>query len=118
MKIFHNTRCTKSRCALDLLNSKGIKFEIVDYLNGDLTENLLLEIIKKTGKKPLELIRTKEPIFKEKYAGKKLSDAQCIKAILKYPVLLERPIIIDRKFASVVRSEEEIQNLEDFLSKK
>lgn len=108
IQILHNNRCGKSRCALDILEKSNNKFEIISYLNGELTKELLLEIIEKTGKKPLELIRTKEAIFKEKYEGKKLTDAQCIKAILENPILLERPIVIADKKASIVRNEAEI----------
>lgn len=118
IKILHNTRCTKSRCAFDILQKSKKAFEVIHYLNGELTEEILLEISNKTGKKLKDLIRTKEPVFKENYEGKKLTEKQWIKAILKYPVLLERPIVIGEEFASTVRSEEELERFSNFLKKQ
>jgi len=106
MKYFHNPRCSKSRQGLELLKENGVHPEIVFYLETPPTEIELKAIIKKLGIKPLALIRKTEKIFKENYKGKTLSDKEWIQAMVLYPKLIERPILIDKKRASIGRPPE------------
>jgi len=94
IKIYHNTRCKKSRAGLQYLQKKTSDFEIVEYLKNELSVAELTEIFKKLGKKPGEMIRKQEKIFKENYKGKTFSDAEWIKIIAANPKLLNRPIIV------------------------
>ncbi|MFW5720841.1 MAG: arsenate reductase (glutaredoxin), partial [Bacteroidota bacterium] len=57
-KIYHNTRCKKSRSGLQYLQEKGIEPEIIEYLKGQpFTEKSLKEILKKLKLKPQDIIR-------------------------------------------------------------
>ncbi len=94
IKIYHNTRCKKSRAGLQYLESKTKDFEIVEYLKTGLNEDELKEIFKKLGKKPEEMIRKQEKVYKENYKGKTFSDDEWIKIIAENPKLLNRPIVI------------------------
>jgi arsenate reductase (glutaredoxin) len=94
IKIYHNTRCKKSRTGLQYLESKTKDFEIVEYLKTGLKEAELKEIFKKLGKKPEEMIRKQENIFKENYKGKIFNDSEWIKIISENLKLLQRPIIV------------------------
>ena len=85
MKIYHNPRCRKSRETLELIQDKGIDPEIVLYLNTPPNKTELKSILSKLGIKPIQLIRKGEPIYKEKFKGKELTDAQWIDAMLTYP---------------------------------
>src|SRR5690606_24501485 len=87
MKIYHNPRCAKSRAGLKYLEEKGYDLEIVKYMNDSLSENELKEVISKTGKKPMEFVRTQENEFKENYKDKELSDDEWIKALVENPKL-------------------------------
>lgn len=107
--IYYNPRCGKCRTAKSSLEENGYTCEIMEYLQTPPSKKELKDILKKMGKKPLDIIRTKEDIFKEKFAGKTLSDEQWIDAILKYPILLERPIVVKGNKAWIARSEEAIQ---------
>ena len=64
-KIYHNPKCSKSRETLELLRSKGIEPEVIEYLKKPLTELEVLELLKKLNSEPQTLVRTKEDIFKE-----------------------------------------------------
>ena len=49
IKIYHNSRCRKSRAGLQYLQEKGVDFEIVEYLKNGITEEELKDLqIKKT----------------------------------------------------------------------
>ena len=101
--IYHNPRCSKSREALALLQQRGIEPQIVEYLKTPPAENQLREVIKKLGVRPEVLMRKGEDVFKEQFADRKLSDEECIAAMLEHPVLIERPIVICGNRAVVAR---------------
>jgi arsenate reductase (glutaredoxin) len=111
MKIYHNNRCSKSRCALDFIEEHAADPEIVNYLEQPPTEDELKKLIVLLGIKAEELIRKKEPIFVEKYGNKKLTEVQCIRAMLKYPVLIERPIVVIGKRAIIARTQEALDEI-------
>lgn len=108
MKIYHNTRCSKSRCALDILEQKGIKPEIIEYLKNTPSKEELIELLAMLGMKLLELIRKNETIYKEKYKGQDLTDDQWIEAMLEHPILIERPIVVKDGKAIIARPAEKL----------
>lgn len=111
LKIYHNNRCSKSRCALDLLNQSGQEFEIVDYLQNPPSEAELTELLHKLNLKPEQVIRKGEAVFKEKFAGKTFSDAEWIKIMTENPILIERPIVVKDDKAVIGRPTESVEDL-------
>ena len=109
--VYHNSRCSKSRCALQYIEDQGDSYEIVEYLKTSPSTEELKEILKKLGMKAEELIRRGEAEFKDNYKGKILSEAEWITAMVKYPKLIERPIIILDDKAVVGRPTEKIEEL-------
>jgi len=108
MKIYHNPRCTKSRQALQLLQEKGIEPEVIEYLKEPLTEDELLEVIDKLDITPEELVRKNEADWKENFKGKDLDDNEIVFAMIEYPKLMERPIIVNGDKAVVARPTEKL----------
>lgn len=112
MKIWHNNRCSKSRCAVELLNEKNLDFETVSYLKVPPNKAELKEVLGMLGIKAEALVRKNEPIFKEKFKGKQLSESEWIAAMIENPKLIERPIFINNGKAVIGRPTE---NLLDIL---
>lgn len=108
IKIYHNNRCSKSRCAIDLLNEKNIDYEIIEYLKNTPSFAELKEIISLLKIHPIELIRKSEADFKENFKGKELTDDQWIEAMIQFPKLIERPIVINGNKAVIGRPTEKI----------
>ena len=108
IKIYHNNRCSKSRCGSELLEKSGKEFKVVKYLETPPTENELKDIISLLSITPIELVRKNEAIWKENYKGKKLSDAEIISAMATHPKLIERPIVINGNKAVIGRPTENI----------
>lgn len=106
--IYHNNRCRKSREGLDILKNSGKKFQIRTYLDDVPSDLELKEIVQKLGVKPIDLVRKNEAIWKSNFKGKDLSDAAIIEAMVKYPKLIERPIVIDGDKAVIGRPPENI----------
>ncbi len=111
MKIYHNPRCRKSRETLALIEEKGVTPEIVLYLEKAPTQKELKELLKLLKIKPEALLRKGEKVFKEKYKGKELSDAEWIKVMTKNPKLIERPIVVKGKKAILGRPPENVLDL-------
>ncbi|MEZ4938344.1 MAG: arsenate reductase (glutaredoxin) [Crocinitomicaceae bacterium] len=108
MELIHNPRCSKSRQAKQLLEEKGIAFEVREYLTDELSEEELTSILNKLGKSPQEILRKGEAIFKEEFKGKDLTDQEWIKAMVENPKLIERPILINGEKAVVGRPPEDV----------
>lgn len=106
MKILHNNRCSKSRCALELLQDKGVDFEIVRYLDEPLSKLELKELLVKLNLPIEDIIRKGENEFKENYKGKKMSENEWLDALVRFPKLLERPIVIKGDKAIIARPPE------------
>ena len=88
-----------------MLNENKLEFETVEYLNNPPTKAKLLSLLKKLKMKPIDIVRTQEEEFKP-YLGKKLSDDKLITLMLKYPILIERPIVVVGNKAVIARPPE------------
>ncbi len=111
MKIYHNPRCSKSRQTLQLLEEHNVKVEIVEYLNDVPSADELKALLKKLNLSPVQLIRKSESIYKEKFKGKELTDAQWIDAMIQHPKLIERPIVVKGNKAVLGRPPENVLDL-------
>ncbi|WP_405296769.1 arsenate reductase (glutaredoxin) [Algibacter sp. Ld11] len=103
IKIYHNPRCSKSRQGLTILEESGKPFEIVKYLDDNLSAKALEEIISLLKIKPLELVRKNEAIWKSNFKGKDLTDLEIIEAMVQNPKLIERPIVVNENKAVIGR---------------
>ena len=111
MKIYHNPRCGKSRATLALIREKGIDPEIILYLEDTPDEKHLKRILSYLKISAEDLIRKGEAIYKSDFKGKKMTEAQWIKAMVKYPKLIERPIVVKGRKAILGRPPENVLEL-------
>ncbi len=110
-KIYHNPRCTKSRQGLEVLQNSGEQFEIVKYLENIPTKDELRKVLGYLNISAENLVRKNEAIWKENYRGKNLSEENILDAMIQYPKLIERPIVIRDNKAVVGRPTEKIYDL-------
>lgn len=108
MNFYHNARCTKSREALQLLQEKNINPEIIEYMKEPLTPADLEDILDKLDVDAIDLVRKKEAIWKEEFADKELTEDEVILAMIEYPQLMERPILVNGDKAKVGRPPEDV----------
>jgi arsenate reductase len=108
IQIYHNPRCGKSRNCLAFVTEKEAEVAIVKYLETPPTENEIKEVLQKLNFKPIQLVRTKESIWIENYKNKTLTDDAIIQAMVKHPILIERPIVIKGDKAIIGRIPEEV----------
>lgn|SRR5690606_16081318 len=108
MILYHNTRCSTSRKTLQLLEEKNVNPEIVEYMKEPMTPGDLEEILDKLDIDAIDLVRKKEAIWKEEFADKELTEDEVILAMIEYPQLMERPILVNGDKARVGRPPEDV----------
>jgi len=111
IRIYHNSRCRKSREGLDLVEKSGAAFQIVNYLEDIPTKEELREVLNCLAISPEMLVRKNEAIWKENYRGKLLSDEDILDAMIAHPKLIERPIVVKGNKAVIGRPKENITTL-------
>jgi len=111
LTFYHNTKCSKSRTALAMLEERGLKPRIVEYLKTPLSAQELASLIAKLGMPAQQLVRKGEEIYKSRYAGRSLTDAEWIQAMAEHPILIERPILVKGAKAVIGRPPENVTKL-------
>ena len=94
-KIYHNPRCSKSRQTLQLLQENDVEADIIEYLKTPPSADELKEILTALNMQPRDLMRKKEAEYKENnLADEALTEDQLIAAMIQFPKLIERPIVV------------------------
>ena len=110
--IWHNPRCSKSRQTLALIEQRGITPHIVRYLDVELTNAMLQEVLSALGIGPRELMRRKEQEYKDLGLGDPTkSNDELIEALRIHPRLIERPIVLRGDRAILGRPPENVISL-------
>ena len=107
--LYHNSKCLKSRQALDLLRERGITPDIIEYLKSPPNADKLQEILNLLGLMPRDLMRRKEDVYTE-YGldNPSLSKAELIDFMVKHPILIERPIVLANGKGAIGRPREKV----------
>ena len=112
MTIYHKPNCSTSRNVLSLIRESGVEPHVVEYLKEPPTKETLRELARAMGLSARELLRTKE----EPYAQLKLDDAKwteddIFEAIVRNPILLQRPIVVSPKGTLMCRPWERVREI-------
>ena len=111
--IYHNNQCGKSRAALEVLKQLRLGFEVIEYLKNPPTAKELKSILKLLQIPAEALIRKGESAFNENFKGKTLTEADWIDTMVRFPKLIERPIVIYGNKAAIGRPIEKVIELFD-----
>lgn len=112
--IYHNPRCSKSRQTLALLEKRGIRPQIVEYLKTPPDAARLETLLALLGLAPRNLMRRKERVYKELGLDDEgLSEAALIRAMVENPILIERPIVVAGDRAALGRPPEAVLDILD-----
>ena len=107
--LYHNTRCSKSRGALELLQSRGIEPEVVYYLETPPSPAQLRELLRMLGLPARELLRKGEDAYRELgLDDASLSEDALIEAMAEHPKLIERPVFVNGGRAVIGRPPERV----------
>jgi arsenate reductase len=110
--IYHNPRCSKSRETLQIIEAAGQAPEVVCYLDTPPDAAGLSDLLKKLQLSARELLRKGEQEYRDLgLADESLTDAQLIDAMIKHPILIERPIVVCGDRAVLGRPPENVHQL-------
>jgi arsenate reductase len=108
--IYYNPRCSKCRQTLALIQEKKIEPEVVAYLENPPSRRTLIEVVRKLGLDPREIVRFKEPVARELGLSPEdeRSRTEWIDILAGNPSLIERPIVIHGDKAVIGRPPEQV----------
>ena len=112
--VFHNPKCGTSRNALAIVQAAGYAPEVVEYVKVGWTAEQLKDLLARMGSGPRAVLRTKgapEEALAE--VGPETSDEQLIAAMVKWPILVERPIVVTPKGVILARPSEKVAEVLD-----
>jgi len=109
VQILHNPRCSKSRATLELLRQNGVEPEVILYLETPPDAKQLKAILGKLGMQPRELMRKGQPEYKDMgLDDMQLGDDALVEAMIRVPILIERPIVLANGKARIGRPPEAV----------
>ena len=107
--IYHNPKCSKSRKALEIIKSKNFEPTIILYLVNKLSKAEVKKLLSKLGLSIRDILRTGEDEYKNNnLKNENLTDDKLIDFLIKFPKLLQRPIVVKNNRAVVGRPPEKI----------
>ena len=107
IQMYHNPHCSKSRATLALLAEQGIEPTIIEYLNDPPNEATLKKIQAALNCPVTDMVRKKELPYQEN-GLESASEDELIAAIVQFPILLERPIVVNGNRAAIGRPPENV----------
>lgn len=111
--IYHNTRCSKSRETMEILEGQTNQIETVFYLETPPSVEALDVLLQKLALEPVEVIRTGEAVFKELGLTKDMNKtrAEWLVIMAENPILIERPIVVVGDKAIIGRPPKKVLSL-------
>ena len=110
--LYHNPNCSKSRGAKEILEAKGVDFDVVEYLQAPLSIAEILSLLERLADAPEALVR-KDSHFKE--LGLDAADFTTTVAVAgllaDHPQLMQRPVAVRDDRAVIARPSERIEEL-------
>ena len=95
---------------LAALDEKNISYEAIDYIEKGISKEEIFALSRALNLSVSKFVRSKEPVFSELVVNWDQDD-EAANAIADNPILLERPIVIERDKALIARSSEAIEEV-------
>jgi arsenate reductase len=110
--IYHNPACGTSRNVLALLRHAGIEPEVIEYLKNPPSKQRLHAMIEAMGRPVRALLREKGTPYAELgLDDTSLSDDVLIDFMLRFPILINRPIVETQLGTRLCRPSESVLEL-------
>ena len=107
--IYHNPACTTSRKVLGMIRGAGLEPQVIEYLKTPPTRPELIDLLKRMGLTPRELLRRRGTPYQELGLDDPAkTDDDLIDAILAHPILMERPVVVGPRGVRLCRPAERV----------
>lgn len=112
LTIYQKPTCSTCRETVKLVQASGAAFAVVNYYETPFTKSKLSALLKKAGLTPREVLRSKEEVYKKlNLAQKGLSDSALLDLMVKYPDLIQRPLVEKGEQVILARPAETVKKL-------
>jgi arsenate reductase len=109
LTIYQKPSCSTCRDAMRRLNDAGIDYDAINYIIEPPSRAKLAELVAKMGISPRDILRTKEPEYRELgLDDPAVSDDAILDAMAAHPALIQRPIIEYGDRATLARPAERV----------
>lgn len=109
--IWHNPACSKSRQTLQLLRDRGFDPNEINYQKSPPSIEEIAEVLKKLDLKARDLMRKGQGIYRELNLKDETDETKLIDAMFHYPILIERPVVINGDKAAIGRPPEAVLSI-------
>jgi len=110
--IYHNPSCGTSRNTLGLIRNAGIEPTVIEYLSAPPGREQLIAMIKAAGLTVREAIRQKGTPYAELgLDDEKLTDDELLDAMLRHPILINRPFVVTERGTRLCRPSEAVLDI-------
>lgn len=108
--IYHNPGCGTSRKALEILHAEGAQPTVIEYLKNPPAREELKRLYDRAGITAREGLRAKEPLAAELgLLEEGVSDDRILDAMMKHPILINRPLVETDRGVRLCRPQEEVR---------
>lgn len=109
LTIYQKPTCSTCRDVMTRIRDAGVEYDAINYIIEPPSRAKLAELVSKIGVSPRELLRTKEPEYRELgLDDRSISDERIIDAMAEHPSLIQRPIIEYGSHAILARPAERV----------
>lgn len=110
--IYHNPECGTSRNTLAMIRNAGIEPAVIEYLKNPPSREDLVKMIADAGLTVRQAIREKGTPYAELgLDNPSLTDEQLLDAMLKDPVLINRPFVVTPSGTRLARPSEVVLDI-------
>ena len=110
--IYHNPACATSRKVLAAIRASGTEPRVIEYLKTPPSRGELTSLLERMAMTPRALLRRRGTPYEELgLDDPKTSDDALIGAMLKHPILIERPIVVTEHGVRLCRPVEKLAEI-------
>ncbi len=110
--IYQKPTCTTCRAVYQALKEAGVDFDSVNYYIDPIPKPKLKELLRKMKMTPRDLLRTKEPVYRElRLAERSITDDELLDLMVSHPDLIQRPIVERGARAILARPPERLKEI-------
>jgi arsenate reductase len=110
--IYHNPQCGTSRNTLALIREAGHEPNVIEYLESGWNKAQLKDLLKKANLSAKDILRVRGTKAEELgLIANDVAEEAVIDAMVKDPILVNRPIVVTPKGVKLCRPPEEVKSL-------
>jgi len=114
LTIYEVSSCSTCRKLASLLHERGVDYHGIEYHEVGLGEDEIRELVRKSGLRPRDLLRLREPLVDELgLRDEGVSDDELVARMAEHPKLMQRPIAVRGDRAVLARPVERTLELLD-----